>query len=73
MHQNVSRLEFTCQLLIFSSVTCSGVCDMTSGIDGMASMHIAVLVTRTEGKIDGTRIHATVRLNRDLSIARGSR
>jgi hypothetical protein len=36
-------------------------------------MHIAVLVANTEGKINGTRIHTAVRLNRDLFIARGSR
>ena len=72
-NQKISRIGFRCRLLICSFVACSGVCDITPGIDGMASMHIAVLVVKTEGKIDGTRIHTAVRLNRDLSIARGSR
>jgi hypothetical protein len=73
MDQNVSRIQSRCELLMFSFVACSGVCDITPGIVGMASIHIAVLVANTEGKIDGTRIHTAVRLNRDLSIARGSR
>ena len=59
-------------LLRFSLTACSGVCETASGIDGLASMHTAVPVASTEGKINGTRIHAAVRLNRDLSIARGS-